>query len=37
VPQYKKNEDVVKVFDLKEKDLKIAADIVSQKVICYFE
>jgi hypothetical protein len=36
VPEYKKYEHVVKVFDVKKNDLKIAADILSQKVVCYF-
>ncbi|HOW59853.1 MAG TPA: PEP/pyruvate-binding domain-containing protein [Candidatus Omnitrophota bacterium] len=36
-PQYKKYEDIVKVFDVKKQELKIAADIVSQKLICYFQ
>ena len=35
-PEYKKYEHVVKVFDVKKNELKIAADILSQKVICYF-
>jgi len=34
VPQYKKYEYAIKVFDTR--GLKIAADIISQKVICYF-
>ncbi len=36
-PEYKKYEDVVKVYDVKKNELKIAADILSQKVVCYFE
>ena len=35
-PEYKKYEHVVKVFDVKKNELKIAADILSQKVVCYF-
>jgi hypothetical protein len=37
VPQYSKYENVVKVIDVKARGLKIAADIVSQKAVCYFE
>lgn len=37
VPEYKKYEHVVQVFDAKKDPLRIAADILSQKVICYFE
>ncbi len=33
-PQYKKYEYAIKVFDAR--NLKIAADIISQKIICYF-
>lgn len=36
-PQYKKYEHVIKIFDVKGKGLKIVADIVVQKVLCYFE
>jgi len=36
-PDYKKYEDVVKVYDVKKNALKIAADVLSQKVVCYFE
>jgi hypothetical protein len=36
-PEYKKYEDVIRVFDVKKNGLKIAADILSQKVVCYFE
>lgn len=35
-PQYKKYEHVIKIFDMKDKGLRIAADIVTQKVLCYF-
>ncbi|MDD5138472.1 MAG: PEP/pyruvate-binding domain-containing protein [Candidatus Omnitrophica bacterium] len=35
-PQYKKYEHVIKIFDVKNKGLKIAADVVTQKVVCYF-
>ncbi|HNX68542.1 MAG TPA: PEP/pyruvate-binding domain-containing protein [Candidatus Omnitrophota bacterium] len=36
-PQYKKYEDTVKVYDVKKSALKIAADILSQKIVCFFE
>ncbi len=36
-PEYKKYEHMVKVFDVKKNELKIAADILSQRVVCYFE
>jgi len=36
VPQYSKYDDVVKVIDVRERGLKIVADIISQKVVCYF-
>jgi hypothetical protein len=36
LPQYKKYENVIKIFDAK-KNMKIVADIVSQKVIFYFQ
>ena len=35
-PQYKKYEKVISVFNTKKKVIKIAADIISQDVICYF-
>ncbi len=35
-PEYKKYEHMVKVFDVTKNELKIAADILSQKVVCYF-
>ena len=37
VPEYKKYDSVVKVFDAKKEGLKLAADILSQKVVCYFD
>jgi hypothetical protein len=38
VPQYSKYEDVVKVYDvLGAHMMKIAADVITQKVICYVE
>ena len=37
VPQYSKYEDVVKVIDVHGRGLKIAADIITQKVVCYFQ
>jgi len=36
-PQYRKYDHVIKIFNAKSRGLKIAADIVSQKVICYFQ
>ncbi len=36
-PEYKKYKHVIKVCDVKKEHLKIAADILSQKVVCYFE
>jgi hypothetical protein len=35
-PHYKQYENVVRIFDMKEKGLKIVADIMTQKVMCYF-
>ena len=35
VPQYSKYENVVRVFDVKKDGIKIASDVISQKVICY--
>jgi len=37
VPQYKKYEHVVKVYDVKKDELRIAADILTQRVVCFFE
>ncbi len=34
-PQYKKYDSVVKIFDARKQGLKMAADIVSQRVICF--
>jgi hypothetical protein len=36
-PQHKKYENVIKVFDAPAEGLKIATDVVSQSVICYFK
>jgi hypothetical protein len=36
VPQYSKYDDVVKVIDVRERGLKIVADIITQKMVCYF-
>ena len=36
-PEYGKYDNVIKVMDFKGADLKLIADIVSQKIICYFE
>jgi hypothetical protein len=36
-PQYSKYENVVKIFDAKGAGIRIAADIVTQKVVCYFQ
>jgi hypothetical protein len=36
-PQYSKYENVVKVFDAKGSHIRIAADIVTQNVCCYFQ
>ncbi len=35
-PKYGEYAHVIKVFDVKDKGLRIAADIISQKVMCYF-
>ena len=35
-PKYAEYSRVIKVFDVKDKGLRIAADIVTQKVLCYF-
>lgn len=35
VPQYSKYENVVKVMDLDRNSLRIAADIISQKMVCF--
>lgn len=35
-PEYKKYDKVIYVFDIDRKTVKIAADIISQDVICYF-
>ncbi|MDD5634784.1 MAG: PEP/pyruvate-binding domain-containing protein, partial [Candidatus Omnitrophica bacterium] len=37
VPQCGKYENVIKVFDAGKNKIKIAADIISQKVVCYFQ
>lgn len=36
-PQYRKYDHVIKIFNAKSRGLKIAADIVSQKVVCYLQ
>jgi hypothetical protein len=36
-PQYAKYGHVIKVYDADKKIVRIAADIVSQKVLCYFD
>jgi hypothetical protein len=36
VPQYKKYEKVVKVFDTQDKKMRIIADIITQKVVFFF-
>ncbi|HPN88360.1 MAG TPA: PEP/pyruvate-binding domain-containing protein [Candidatus Omnitrophota bacterium] len=36
-PQYSKYNEVIKIFDIKENNLKIMADILSQKMFCFFE
>lgn len=36
LPQYKKYEHVIKIFDIKGKGVRIVADIMTQKVLCYF-
>lgn len=35
-PEYKKYADIIKIVDVKEKGGKIVADIMTQKVLCYF-
>jgi hypothetical protein len=35
-PQYSKYGDAIKVFDIKGAKPKMAADIISQKIIFYF-
>lgn len=35
-PQYKKYSHIIKIFDFKGENLKISADIMSQKVLSYF-
>jgi hypothetical protein len=35
-PQYKKYEHVIKIFDVKARGLTLAADIMTQRVMCYF-
>lgn len=37
LPAYNKYRDVVRVFDVSEKSLKIAGDILSQKLICFID
>jgi len=34
-PESSKYKDVISVYDIKDKDLKIMSDVVSQKVICF--
>jgi len=35
-PEYKKYEHVIRIFDMRGKNLKIMADVVDQKVVCFF-
>lgn len=37
LPQYKKYNNVIKIYDVKGKGLKIASDIVTQKLVCYLK
>jgi hypothetical protein len=37
VPQYSKYENVVKVLDLDKNKVRIAADIISQKMVCFMQ
>jgi len=36
LPEYKKYEHVIKILDFKHKAVRIVADIMSQKIMCYF-
>ncbi|MCK5178295.1 MAG: phosphoenolpyruvate synthase, partial [Candidatus Omnitrophica bacterium] len=36
-PEYQKYEHVVKVFDIAKRKLNISSDIISQRIICYFQ
>ncbi len=36
MPDYDKYEDIIKVYDVRDGKLKIASDIISQKMFCYF-
>ncbi len=36
-PQYKKYESIVKVYDASGNGLRLAADILTQKVVCFFQ
>jgi hypothetical protein len=35
-PDFAKYSDTVKVFDMSEENLKLLADVVNRKVICYY-
>lgn len=35
LPSYKKYDKVIKVYDASEKELKIMADVITQKVLCF--
>ncbi|MDD5681058.1 MAG: PEP/pyruvate-binding domain-containing protein, partial [Candidatus Omnitrophica bacterium] len=35
-PQYKRYDNVIKIFDIKGRGLKIVADIMTQRLACYF-
>jgi len=37
LPEYGKYQDIIRVCNLEEKDFMLAADVVSQKVICYIK
>jgi hypothetical protein len=36
-PDHQKYEHVVKVFDIDKKQLNISSDIISQRIVCYFQ
>jgi hypothetical protein len=35
LPQDSRFEDVVKVYDVKDKDLRLVSDVIKQKLVCY--
>jgi hypothetical protein len=37
MPDHEKYKDIIRIYDVKDMNLRIASDVVSRRMICYFQ